>query len=226
MQATDPEVIYSRRKRLAISVLAGGRVVVRAPLGTSKVHIRAFLREQSGWIAQAQENMRRLPAPPPPYRFVEGEALLFQGRRYPLHLVEKHGSGLGFSPQAGFTLPASRQGEGARLLRHFYREHVRESVRDCLTRLEASSGMHAQGFKVTSARLRWGSCSTRNTLNFSYRLAMVPPAALEYVVAHELTHTHEHNHSPAFWALLGRILPGYERQREWLKRNGLNLPPL
>jgi hypothetical protein len=84
--------------------------------------------------------------------------------------------------------------------------------------------LQVKSIRITGAKRRWGSCSRQNSLNFSLRLAMVPPEALEYVVVHELAHTRHHDHSRAFWAFLEQMLPGYETQRRWLKQNGLKLP--
>ena len=87
---------------------------------------------------------------------------------------------------------------------------------------------HAQGFKVkkiriSSARTRWGSCSAKGTLSFTWRLVMAPPDVIDYVVVHELCHLKELNHSKAFWAQVEAILPDYKTRRKWLKDNGAKL---
>ena len=58
---------------------------------------------------------------------------------------------------------------------------------------------------------------------FSWRLIMAPPDVLDYVAAHEVAHLVEMNHSDAFWAVVRQLMPGYERHRRWLKRNGSEL---
>ena len=66
----------------------------------------------------------------------------------------------------------------------------------------------------------WGSCSARGNLNFHWKLILMPPAILDYVVVHELAHRIEMNHSPRFWTQVERILPDYRERRRWLKENG------
>ena len=70
---------------------------------------------------------------------------------------------------------------------------------------------------------RWGSCSGKGNLNFNCLLLLAPEQVLDYVVVHELCHSKELNHSPAFWAEVKRVLPDYEESRKWLKQNGAGL---
>ena len=69
-------------------------------------------------------------------------------------------------------------------------------------------------------KIRWGSCSTKGNLNFNWKLVLMPPEILDYVVVHELAHRLQMNHSAAFWAEVGKILPDYRERRQWLKVNG------
>ncbi len=78
-------------------------------------------------------------------------------------------------------------------------------------------GLVPTGVKITAAQKRFGSCSAKNSLCFSWRLMQYPPAAIDYVVVHELAHIRYHNHSAAFYALVEQYLPDY-REREQLLR--------
>ena len=70
-------------------------------------------------------------------------------------------------------------------------------------------GLTPTGLKITSARTRFGSCSGKNSLCFSWRLMQYPPEAIDYVVVHELAHIRHHDHSPAFYALIERYMPDW-----------------
>ena len=78
-------------------------------------------------------------------------------------------------------------------------------------------GKAPQQVRITSAKTRWGSCSAKGGLNFSWRLLLAPPEAVDYVVVHELAHLVEFNHSPRFWAIVKGILPDYKARRQSLK---------
>ena len=81
-------------------------------------------------------------------------------------------------------------------------------------------GVTPTGFRVTSARTRYGSCSGKNSLCFSLYLMEYPEEAAEAVVVHELAHRKEMNHSRKFWAEVKNVLPDYEKRRKWLKEFG------
>ena len=74
-------------------------------------------------------------------------------------------------------------------------------------------GVAPTGIHITSARKPWGSCSGKNSLNFSFLLADKPPAFIDSVVIHELCHILHHDHSPAFWALVRQYDPHFPGKR-------------
>lgn len=78
-------------------------------------------------------------------------------------------------------------------------------------------GLTPTGIKITGAQKRFGSCSGKNSLCFSWRLMQYPPAAIDYVVVHELAHIRHHDHSPAFYALIARYMPDYKQRQKLLK---------
>lgn len=219
------EILYDRRrKRLMLQVLPGGKVVLKAPLGTPKRQINNFLEQHAGWIAEKRILMAKVATSAQPQHFVEGAQIWLAGRQYPLHLVDRGLKGLVFKEGQGFLLATAEQKKGAERLEAFYRETTRKRVTAIVEKYAREWGLLVKSIRITGAKTRWGSCSRQNSLNFSYRLAMVPPEALEYVVVHELAHTRHHDHSRAFWSFLGEMLPNYETQRRWLKQNGLKLP--
>ena len=78
-------------------------------------------------------------------------------------------------------------------------------------------GVQPTGMTITSARTRFGSCSGKNRICFSWRLMDYPEAAVDYVVVHELAHIVHKNHGPQFWALVERYMPDYRACRALLR---------
>lgn len=76
---------------------------------------------------------------------------------------------------------------------------------------------------IRDQKTRWGSCSSRGTLSFNYRLIFAPPAVLDYVVVHELCHLTHMNHSKDFWNLVGLVMPDYKIHKRWLREHGHEL---
>ncbi len=77
-------------------------------------------------------------------------------------------------------------------------------------------GLKCSRIRITSAKKRFGSCNSKGTICFSYRLMLYPEAAREYVVVHELSHLVELNHSKAFYDIVKRYMPDYKERRKLL----------
>jgi predicted metal-dependent hydrolase len=93
-----------------------------------------------------------------------------------------------------------------------------------LAREEAERiGVEYRRIRIGGQRTLWGSCSSRGTLSFNWRLVLAPPPVLDYVVVHELCHLRVPNHSRHFWALVERHRPHWRRQRTWLREHGPEL---
>ncbi len=84
-------------------------------------------------------------------------------------------------------------------------------------------GVSYERIRIAEQKTRWGSCSSKGTLSFNWKLMLAPPKVLDYVVVHELCHLKEMNHSPRFWKLVEDIMPDYKEYRKWLKENGSTL---
>lgn len=76
---------------------------------------------------------------------------------------------------------------------------------------------------IRDQKTRWGSCSSKGTLSFNWRLMLAPPAILDYVIVHELCHLRHMDHSPAFWQAVGEVFPDYASARKWLRKHGQEL---
>lgn len=199
----------ARRFSLRVSRL-DGRVTLSLPLAAREAEALSFLRAQEGWLRAALSRM------PSPASVGIGSVLPVEGRL--LTLI----SGAGRSPRViddSLVLPGDPERAAVRAA-----SFLKVLARD---RLVAACDLHAgrlgQAFSKVSlrdTRSRWGSCTSNGSLMFSWRLIMAPPAVLDYVAAHEVAHLVQMNHSPAFWAVVARLCPGYSKHRTWLRSEG------
>jgi predicted metal-dependent hydrolase len=195
---------------------AGVRLTV--PPRASARQVEQFLRAQEGWVA---EQRARLGSPPAP--LAPGDRLaLLDGA---LELALGPPAGRSAARRDGGRLVA-RLGPGGDLDRVVERWYRREAGRVLGARsraLAARLGATAAAVTIRDPRSRWGSCAASGRLSYSWRLLLAPETVLDYVVAHEVCHLLRPDHSPAFWALLGEVAPGYRAPRGWLRDHGERL---
>lgn len=215
------QIIRSKRKTLALIVKPDGSLLVRAPMRTSKALIQEFVEKNRGWIERQQAKALATP-PAAPREYMSGEIFPYLGTSYPLEFVE--GQGEPFLLDDGvFKLPASYQGDAALAFARWYRKQARQVLSARVEFFAHAYDFHYKGIRITSARTRWGSCSSTGSLSFSWRLIQAPLVVVDYVVVHELVHTAIHNHSKKFWQRVGTILPEYQQHRRWLREHGRQL---
>ena len=99
-------------------------------------------------------------------------------------------------------------------------EQARDDLMTRAVRFAPMVGVSFGRVTIRCQKTRWGSCSSEGNLNFNCLLMLAPPEARDYVVIHELCHRLEMNHSPQFWAEVGRVCPDYRAQKRWFKENG------
>ena len=212
---TEYTILRARRKTVAIHITREGNIEVRAPYAAPRAQIDRFVQEKAGWIAQKQAEMRRRIALRPARGFLPGQTLPLFGKEYP---VEDTGAAHASFDGVRFQMPRGLAAEGrAAEVERLYRALARSRVQEAVTRYAPLVGVRPRGVRISGAKTRWGSCSAKGWLNFSYRLMLAPEAAVDYVVVHELTHLVEHNHSSRFWTAVERVLPD-RKAREALLR--------
>lgn len=101
----------------------------------------------------------------------------------------------------------------------WYRDLAAEVVPKRVQFYANQLGLEYSRVRISSAQRIWGSCSARNSLSFSWRLAKAPLEIIDYIVVHELSHTVHRNHGKLFWRIVAKTIPDYQRRRRWLRDN-------
>lgn len=211
------QIVRSKRKTLAIIVKHDGTVVVRVPMRATNKSIREFIEQHTDWIERKQAELRNIVAAPSK-QFIAGETFMFLGKLYPLEIVRHQNKPLLLD--GSFKLAESVRTRAEIVMESWFRKQAKKLIQERVNFYANQYGFQYQGFKITSARTRWGSCSAKGSLNFSWRLIMAPMEQVDYVVAHELVHTIHHNHSERFWKKLKEIMPDFKERKKWLKQHG------
>lgn len=204
----------ARARRMVLRVAASGRVpTLTLPPGVPVAHARAFLADHEGWLR------RHLSAGSGRTPVGDGSVLPFGDGTLTLR---RHGGQGTLRTGAVLAVGGPAAAVGARAAA-WLREQARIACVAGVERHAAALGLRPGRVTLRDPRSRWGSCTAGGDLMFSWRLVMAPPAVLDYVVAHEVAHLAELNHSVRFWAVVRRLCPGMEPARDWLRRNGAAL---
>jgi predicted metal-dependent hydrolase len=212
------KIIRSNRKTFSLEIKPDGQLIVRAPRAASMALIESMVANKEDWITKTKGRLARQYPQIRPKSFIPGETFYYLGEKYPLRLTDRKNPLLDLDGE--FLLAKGAQARAKALFIEWYREETRRITDDIVQKYIHQYHFRVNKVRITSARTRWGSCSTKNNLNFTYRLSMAPLDVIDYVVVHELVHLKIRNHSKKFWNNLEAIKPGYKVNRKWLREHG------
>lgn len=218
-------VTIDPRRGLVVSVPPATRRGWAHPAG----HIEAFLRARESWVLRHLERLERerdsarvLGAPR------DGGQVLYRGALHRIRVrrdaltgrrstVERTGGEA--EDELLVALGVGERRPLDRILGAWFRERAAAAIDAAVANHGAALGVRPAKVDIRDPRSRWGSASRKGRLMFSWRLVLAPPASLETVVVHELTHLRVFGHGPAFWALVASRRPTHLADRAWLRRN-------
>jgi predicted metal-dependent hydrolase len=218
LKASHPR---ARRLRLTVST-KGARITY--PQGTHPSQVNAFLRHNADWLEKKLGELNLVIDPLPPLRVGTPIEFPFRGETttldwaegaYPRVVANDDGITLEIPRPHSRALPVARG-----LLASYFETQIRRDVSRWLAGYVPQLGLAPTALRIRPMKSLWGSLDTRDRINLDLALALAPPAALRYVLAHELCHLKVRNHSPRFWAHVEAIFPDWREQRDWLRQNG------
>jgi predicted metal-dependent hydrolase len=213
------------RKTLAIHVYPNGSVVVDAPLTANDEAIAAKVKKRASWIVKQQRQFTSYPPEQPQRRYVSGESVRYLGRQYRLRVN-----------QAGIEQVKLQYGhlnvdvlepsnsENVKSLVHAWLRSRADAVFTeryavCLALVEKLRIEPLQpGFQLRLMPTRWGSCTQSGKILLNPELIAAPKECIDYVIAHELCHLKERNHSQTFYKLLASVMKDWEDRKTKLNQ--------
>jgi len=200
----------ARAKRMTLRVSAvDGVARLSLPKRGSLKAAKQFLIEQEAWLHG------HIGKTPERVLIAEGLTIALYGESF---LLKTHGKSRVTLAPATLFLPETRPAGHA--LEGFIKTRAKSVITNLAEADSTRLGIPFSKISLRDPRSRWGSCNTDGNLMFSWRLMLAPPEVLRYVVAHEVAHLREMNHSGAFWAEVAGLMPNFEAPRRWLKSNG------
>jgi predicted metal-dependent hydrolase len=207
-------------RRRAISILVDEEGLrVGAPWEATQAAIERLLKRHAEWVLRKLEEWQVKRAPS--RRWVDGETLMLLGEPFALRLAPEMRTTR--IDGAALVVGTAACGDAA-IARHVH-EWLHTQALACFgERVDHYRRMlgvtPCPEVRLSSARTRWGSCHVSGRIHLNWRLIQMPARLLDYVVAHEVAHLLEMNHSHRFWRIVGELMPDYAARRKELRHEG------
>ena len=215
------KIVRSRRRSIALEVRKDATLFVRAPYFVSKEVIARLVEGKKQWILRKQLLMQQQKIQAPIKQFVDGEYFLYLGEQYRLAIVDGQCEPLRL--ESSFLLSRGCLSRGREVFANWYKREAAQKIAERVNCCTVLANIAYADVRITDVRQSWGSCNRKGDLSFSWRLVMAPLEVIDYVVAHEVAHLSEKNHSRNFWGKVAALLPKYKECKKWLNDNGHRL---
>lgn len=220
------QVEYEVRKsqdatRPRIDAKLGNIRVVIPEEESNKYRPENLLEEKKSWVLKRQQEYYSFKRKVPNRNFEEGESFPYLGNNKTI----KIGKGKSRVKDSEIVLSRTKvKNKGVKdTLEDLYRNEIRKIVSKKIDRYVDEIEEDFNQVYIRDQRTRWGSCSSKQNLNFNWRLLLAPEHVLEYVVVHELVHLDIKHHNDDFWAKVRELYPEYLDSNKWLEENSHKL---
>lgn len=230
--AVDYELLRSRRRTMTFSVSAEG-LSVRAPFGMPQHTIEAAVQEKGRWIVRKLSGMQQREARVAELKmnWLTGTTLEYLAQTLHVRLSPEASNTVLMQPNSEsdcltlqLALPLTASENKIRdATKKWLIDQALQHYTARMNHFAPLLGVTWRSLHLSGANTRWGSAKADGSIRLHWRLIQFSPDVIDYVVAHELSHLRELNHSPKFWATLASVMPNYHARQKQLKSQVL--PP-
>lgn len=218
---TPDLVSRSNRRTLSLSILKDGKIVVKAPLKMSNEAIAKFVYEKQDWI---QEKLAFLHNNHQKFDdIINYKKFLLFGNRYELRFSNVKKIQTSADEMAIIVPKTIPEDKVLQKLKLWYKKYAKEILEQRLEYISNLMKIVPSAMKINDTKGRWGACNSRGVISFNFRVVMLEPSIIDYVIVHELCHLVEMNHSKKFWNLVYSFLPNAGAEKKKIKDYGFLL---
>ena len=216
------QVNRTRRRKTAEFSLRDGGIRLLVPERLSDDEINRLIQRRLNWIRK-KVDQRKVAPRITPKEYVSGESFAYLGKNYRLKIVEGPEESVKLLGGRFVVSVARERRSDANHIRHllkrWYFDHARGRLEEKVERYGRMMNVCPAPVWVKDYRARWGSCTYKQSVGFSWRIIIAPHRIVDYLVVHELAHLIHLDHSAAFWDVVRRYIPDYKERRKWLRDN-------
>ncbi len=215
----DFEIFLRRNKRAKRLILRqninDGQFALTLPPRASITSAENFCQSHIGWI------LNKFKTRSPLIKLKHGQLIPLRGEDYKLIFTDKLRGKI--EQTKSEIIITGGEDFAPNRLKNWLKLQAKNDTIHAINKYQPMLNVKHNKLTIRDTKSRWGSCSSQKNLSFSWRLIMAPSYVLDYVVAHELAHILEMNHSPKFWAHVNKVCPHTKQAQNWLKENGSGL---
>tara|TARA_Y100000590_G_scaffold409453_1_gene501649 strand:- start:116 stop:829 length:714 start_codon:yes stop_codon:yes gene_type:complete len=171
-----------------------------------------FAEENSSWIIQQYNEMI------PIIKIKDGVSIDFEGKKRKLIYLNGKKSNVELNKKS--IIITNNKNAHQKIFNKWIKERIFEKTKYIVFNFSKVLNVKIRNIKLSNSFSYWGSCNSNNDISINWRLAFSPPEVLEYIIAHEMSHLVEFNHSEKFWKLVDKLIPKRKSKEIWLKKNG------
>ena len=210
-----PKIIHrSNRRSLALTIDQEGDLIVKAPYQMSLDDIFKFIEQKQKWIEDRQAKIKNTLKNN--YELFNYQKVLLLGKKYdvcmPKGLEEPY-----LTSQALIIQKTMNLNTVKKQIKDFLIDSCDTVLMSRVVKIARKFGFSYSSIKIISSKAKWGMCDSNKNLYFNFKLLMLTPEIIDYVVVHELCHLRQMNHSEKFWKQVSKILPNFKQAKKMLQ---------
>lgn len=213
-------LIYKKRTTIGIYIDLYGNVEVQVPKDTSEESVLQLLEKKWNWIQQNIKEMKERTGENKDKVFNQGKNFLYLGNGYPIQIFQdidiKKDYVVFESDKLNIYVKQHDDERIKQALKRFYYKSCKSLVEKRIQSYQNKFKFKPRSIDISDNMSSWGTCNSKLQLTFNWKLAMAPLEVIDYVVVHEMCHMVHMNHDRSFWRLVGKIIPDYEQNQNWL----------
>lgn len=208
---TPKQIKRSSTRKLTLKIDDNGDLIVHAPYNLPNSEIFTFVEQKQTWIRKKQSETKAVLLQN--QKIINLEECFYLGKRCQIALVD----GLKNLEYRNNTFMLPKNCNKKKVVKEFYLKEAEKVLIFRMNYLTELMKITPKGCKIITSKSKWGMCDSQKFVYLNYKLVMLPPDIIDYVIVHELSHLIEMNHSKNFWALIEAVIPNYKKKQEILK---------